>query len=102
LNASLELFYMSLPDALPILDSCSVLSCWTAIKRTRLCGSATGSARHRTTFAGLKMAALAPIPSASVSTATAVNPGFTAVAVLTRSEEHTSELQSPYELVCRL
>src|SRR5207248_11743386 len=29
-------------------------------------------------------------------------PGQASVAALARSEEHTSELQSPYDLVCRL
>src|SRR5437764_8744498 len=47
----------------------------------------------------LKMALFAPIPSATVATAIAVKAG---VFASIRSEEHTSELQSPMYLVCRL
>src|SRR6266849_2356945 len=42
-------------------------SCW---------GSLTGNSLSRTALTKLKIAVFAPIPSASVSTATAVNPGF--------------------------
>ena len=46
-----------------------------------------GSGRSSTAFTTLKMAVLAPMPSASASTATAVNPGFLAS---TRPAKRTS------------
>src|SRR3989454_12001952 len=39
-------------------------------------GSLNGSGRRRTALTTLKIAVFAPMPSASVSTATAVKPGF--------------------------
>src|ERR1700742_1167834 len=45
------------------------------VSMTRLCGSFTGRRRRRTWFSSVKMAVFAPMPSASVSTATRVNPG---------------------------
>ena len=42
---------------------------------TRRSASAYGSGRSSTAFTTLKMAVVAPIPSASVSTATSVKPG---------------------------
>ena len=39
-------------------------------------GSLNGGGRSSTALTTLKIAAFAPMPSASVSTATAVNPGF--------------------------
>ena len=39
-------------------------------------GSGYGSGRSKTAFTTEKMAVLAPMPSASVSTATVVKPGF--------------------------
>ena len=41
-------------------------------------GSAHGSGRSSTAFTTLKIAAFAPMPSASVSTATAAKPGWRA------------------------
>src|SRR5438552_17714764 len=43
---------------------------------TILSGSRNGNDRRSTAFMTLKIAVFAPIPSASVSTATAVKPGF--------------------------
>src|SRR5439155_1305903 len=43
---------------------------------TILSGSRNGNGRRSTAFMTLKIAVFAPIPSASVSTATAVKPGF--------------------------
>jgi hypothetical protein len=43
---------------------------------TMRCGSANGSGRISTPLTTLKIAVLAPIPSARVMTATAVKPGF--------------------------
>src|SRR6266513_5015913 len=44
--------------------------------RTSRSGSRYGSGRSNTALTTLKMAVFAPMPSASVSTATAVKPGF--------------------------
>ena len=46
-----------------------------AAKAQHLSGSLNGSGRSRTLLTTLKIAVLAPIPSASVKTAIAVNPG---------------------------
>src|SRR5262245_24683131 len=43
---------------------------------TRRSDSGNGSARSQSAFTAEKMAVLAPMPSARVSTATAVKPGF--------------------------
>ena len=43
--------------------------------RTNCCGSGTGKRRTRAAFITLKIAVFAPMPSASVIIATAVNPG---------------------------
>src|SRR5580700_11180239 len=45
------------------------------VKMTNRSGSFTGGGRSRTAFTKLKIAVLAPIPSASERTATSVNPG---------------------------
>src|SRR6266516_7553109 len=50
----------------------TLLSC----NRTNRSGSGKESGRNKTPFTTLKMAVFAPMPSASVSTATAVKPGF--------------------------
>jgi len=50
---------------------------WVIRRHTsKALGCAKGKGRRRTPLTRLKMAVLAPIPSASVSTATAVKPGF--------------------------
>src|SRR5207249_10138079 len=82
----------SLHDALPI--SLSPLS-KTITNRS---GSLNGNGRRRMALTTLKIAVFAPMLRASVSTATAVKPGF----LVSRSEEHTSELQSRFDVVCRL
>src|SRR5207249_2307044 len=46
------------------------------LRNTSSCGRSTGSNRSRTVSTRLKIAVFAPMPSASVSTATAVKPGF--------------------------
>ena len=47
-----------------------------SLKSTSCAGSCTGSDSSSTASNSVKIAVFAPIPSASVSTATAVNPGF--------------------------
>ncbi len=42
---------------------------------TNRCGSLTGNERSITAFTNVKIAVFAPVPSASVSTTTTVNPG---------------------------
>src|SRR5687768_18236177 len=74
-TATTEIYTLSLHDALPI---------------------------YSTPWTTLKIAALAPIPSPRVSSATRVKPGLLARVRSPRSEEHTSELQSRLHLVCRL
>src|SRR5207253_9203021 len=59
---------------------------WALPNKTSCCGWRTGRLRSKMAFNRLKIAVLAPMPSASISTAT-------------RSEEHTSELQSRGHLV---
>ncbi len=49
---------------------------WWSSTRTSRSGSRNGSGRNRTPRATLKMTVVAPIPSASVSTASVVNPGL--------------------------
>src|SRR5437867_8527020 len=60
---------------------------------------------------GTAIAAMMPMIATTISSSMRVNPlldrtfkGFTLIELLivVRSEEHTSELQSPYDLVCRL
>ncbi|PYV23388.1 MAG: hypothetical protein DMG24_14080 [Acidobacteria bacterium] len=46
------------------------------VRTTNCCGRATGSERSSTASSTVKIAMFAPIPRASVSTATAVKPGF--------------------------
>ncbi len=47
----------------------------TRLTRINSCGSRNGSGRKMSTFTALKIAVVAPMPIASVSTATAVKPG---------------------------
>src|SRR5258708_32574279 len=57
--ATPEIYTLPLPDALPIS-----------------CGFFTGKVRRQTASRSWKIAVFAPMPSASVTTATAVKPGF--------------------------
>src|SRR5258708_34706997 len=72
-TATTEIYTLSLHDALPILPSCVVLTA-TIISPSL----------------GIENSCISESPSVNV-----------AIVVL-RSEEHTSELQSPDHLVCRL
>src|SRR5207248_10067875 len=73
-----EIYTLSLHDALPISSDRPRLCTWRRPAWAR-------SASSTSTWS------MPPTSSASCSTGTT-----------TRSEEHTSELQSPYDLVCRL
>src|SRR5207247_10413859 len=83
---------LSLHDALPI--SCGCRTCW------RGCGD-RARARRRARRAGDAHACTHGAPRAR-GVAGAVGAVAVAPAPATRSEEHTSELQSRVELVCRL
>src|SRR5207249_8528009 len=57
----------------------------------------SGASASTTAFTTVGVAAMVP-----VSPAPLMPKGFTGVGVTVRSEEHTSELQSRFDLVCRL
>src|SRR5207248_9151155 len=82
-TASSVVYTLSLHDALPIS-----WWCWAAACRT---SRGCRKRRPRCCHATCLLSVPAPIPSPPAS-----------CAPRTRSEEHTSELQSPYDLVCRL
>src|SRR4051794_41547081 len=54
---------------------------------------------YTTLFRSTLLVALAPAPAQALGISIS---GSTVLGALTRSEEHTSELQSPVHLVCRL
>src|SRR5256885_14717218 len=81
-TATTEIYTLSLHDALPIFV-------WTDDQGAGNCGS--GSA----TFSGVTSNQVKLVRSAD-------GVHWTAPRTITRSEEHTSELQSPCNLVCRL
>src|SRR5437867_3221325 len=99
-SASSVLYTLSLHDALPICRGPSAAQLYALKKTFHLSdhilarwSALDGLARHhryfeRTCVAGLEF----------FGTTELANAGFERV----RSEEHTSELQSPYDLVCRL
>ena len=62
---------------------------WVLMK-TKVPGSRTGSDRRRTCSKIVKMPVFAPMPSASVSTATPANPGL------------LPRLRSPYRMSCQI
>src|SRR5437867_11547988 len=78
-TATTEIYTLSLHDALPISPSCAGL----APVRWSRCGVASTICRCRSRS----------LSGSATSASRASAP---------RSEEHTSELQSPYDLVCRL
>src|SRR5256885_13440580 len=87
-TATTEIYTLSLHDALPI----------SADNQTRTYGAANPS------FTGV-MTGLLNSDNITVTystTATAASPVASYAIVPARSEEHTSELQSPCNLVCRL
>src|SRR5207248_9627417 len=80
------IYTLSLHDALPISRSSAVGNCWPR-------GTSTGWSAPATP-ARSSPGACGPASSSGASTGPEELAG--------RSEEHTSELQSPYDLVCRL
>src|SRR5207248_9344158 len=86
--APTEIYTLSLHDALPILW------CWDrAVERAAYRRAAAAPPAGRPRIATSACAYTYPCHSAAAGT------GWSPA---TRSEEHTSELQSPYDLVCRL
>src|SRR5207248_11293424 len=79
-----EIYTLSLHDALPISKKTSAIS--------RFCSS---------TYSMKVFSALRVSFRSSLSSASRTSPSLNIVSPW-RSEEHTSELQSPYDLVCRL
>src|SRR5207248_8347309 len=101
-RASLSHFFLPSNSALPALHS------FPTRRSSDLLGSATleygAASAEDTTFASGATGTLKLDQSSSFSGAVS---GFAAgdsldLADIGRSEEHTSELQSPYDLVCRL
>src|SRR5207249_11241135 len=97
--AAPRLYPLSLPDALPILTgaepTCSAVTDETAPVSSRRCAVPYPIATTSSSWVAWGVNAKSSAASWSGSTVT----GFvTAV----RSEEHTSELQSRFDLVCRL
>src|SRR3712207_7097170 len=87
-TATTEIYTLSLHDALPILEA----------KTARASSSASGAA---TTSVKIAAIASAVGPSSGRLSAT-IPPKAETVSQASRSEEHTSELQSRQYLVCRL
>src|SRR5256885_10527104 len=81
-TATTEIYTLSLHDALPISEPCDAAMLWTT---------------EALTVAQLLRAAPHPLSQQEIADATAARLSFGP-----RSEEHTSELQSPCNLVCRL
>src|SRR5256885_13093866 len=81
-TATTEIYTLSLHDALPI--------CWSRFRALPSTGTSIGLSSTRCWTAGFW-------PSPSCTTRSARRS-----AEVERSEEHTSELQSPCNLVCRL
>src|SRR5207244_12962895 len=83
-----ELSTPSLHDALPISTCCTTCSSPVGSRRAWSTGTARGSCR--------------PSSTGGSSSASAAGGGCSRPWTRRRSEEHTSELQSPDHLVCRL
>src|SRR5438876_7748267 len=90
-NATTEIYTLSLHDALPISD---LEALRVELQRTADIPDPT---EQMLEIAGVVDAALRPIEIRPV-----VVGGLAVAYWTTRSEEHTSELQSPVHLVCRL
>src|SRR3712207_8251222 len=86
-TATTEIYTLSLHDALPI---------WPVSQATTAAASAAVFQRPR------GMARSTTSPSAGPAQPVSVGPGLMQLTVMSRSEEHTSELQSRQYLVCRL
>src|SRR5207248_8412483 len=94
---STEIYILSLHDALPICPSCQGSS---DFEQSIECGESQLKATTSPYSCG------GTATNAYVNTAMTRgqvrNQGHDGLQCLRRSEEHTSELQSPYDLVCRL
>ena len=98
-TATTEIYTLSLHDALPICPRCSA-SC------KRYCSNSGGRLRVRAiNLSSYLILILALFPCRGIMQRLSVVSALATVCIdlgLTRSEEHTSELQSPMYLVCRL
>src|SRR5207248_11372663 len=92
---------LSLHDALPI--SSARASTYEVATRSDPAapGSLTSSARSAPMASALRIPSSAFSGPSETST-TSPSPAASLIFSASRSEEHTSELQSPYDLVCRL
>src|SRR3712207_9010519 len=88
-TATTEIYTLSLHDALPIFP-------------VRGRGTRAGSSRTRRAQDSLTTLSWMRPPSGSIGSRRLPSRGLEAETVWTRSEEHTSELQSRQYLVCRL
>src|SRR5207249_10890963 len=101
-QAALSLYSLSLHDALPILSRADLAD---AAKRLRKFGARNDAVEN--IVAGSEAAksakgVLAAFPEKFAFGVVAGKADFAGVVGVRRSEEHTSELQSRFDLVCRL
>src|SRR5207248_6433052 len=89
--APTQLSPLSLHDALPI-----------SVLRTASAAPATSGTSGPITTRSARQLVASSAMAAGPATFTPSCSASDAIPALPRSEEHTSELQSPYELVCRL
>src|SRR3712207_7561681 len=80
----------------------STLFPYTTLFRSTLGGSETRSRARKTPFATARIGAQAALASGTEPVATDTRSSFGLSSSFSRSEEHTSELQSRQYLVCRL
>src|SRR5207248_10005704 len=94
-------YTLSLHDALPISGAGieAGLAAYTAARLPRTRMVANGSYRA-SRLSGMTSRPAIALRNAGISLAGRLAPGLMIRQM--RSEEHTSELQSPYDLVCRL
>src|SRR5207248_6335734 len=95
-TASSDLFTLSLHDALPIS---SFGFSYEPRPRTKIAGDSTPRSLMPVASGNLPGSRSENFASCSFSSSKRF---FSSPLIFPRSEEHTSELQSPYDLVCRL
>src|SRR5207248_10567032 len=91
-----DIYTLSLHDALPIYRPASAPGLEAAA------GIRAHSDPDRLCLSDRPLRQLLRLPGAGAVHLPALGPARSRVERLRRSEEHTSELQSPYDLVCRL
>src|SRR5207248_11802976 len=100
-SLTLVLYTLSLHDALPISTTSGCGTAATGTRSPALRSTWTGSSASTTTSA---MRPATPCSTSALCCGRRCAPATCrpASGATSRSEEHTSELQSPYDLVCRL